>query len=61
MIAEDQVSKLMRLTNAKTAMARKLSRRRKFLKHLLTKVPHTVKSISSMVSLMNIQTKKQEM
>jgi len=61
MNAVDQVNALMKLTNAKTAMVRKSLRRRKFSKQTSTKVLHTVKNTSSTVSLMSIQTKRQEM
>lgn len=61
MIAVEQVNKLMKQTNAKTVMVRKLSRKRRSLKPMLIRVLHMEKNMFSMVSQMNIQTKKQVM
>jgi len=57
MIAVALENKLMKQTNAKIAMVRKLSKRKKFLKLLLIRVHHMVRNTSSTVNLMNIPTK----
>jgi hypothetical protein len=61
MIAVEQVNALMKLTNAKTVMVRKLLRKRRSLKLMSIRVLHMEKNTFSMVNQMNIQTKKQVM
>jgi hypothetical protein len=54
-------SRLTKPTSAKTAMVKKLLRKRRFLKQKLIRDPLTVKNTSSMVSPMNTPIKRQEM
>ena len=54
-------SRLTKPTSAKTAMVKKLLRKRRFLKQKLIRDPLTVKNTSSMVSPMSTPIKRQEM
>jgi len=61
MIAMALENKLMKLTNAKIAMVRKSSKKRKSLRLLLIRVHHMERNTFSMVNQMNILRKNQVM
>jgi len=57
----EQERSSMRPTSAKIAMVRRLSKKRKSLRLLLTRDLHTEKSMCFMENRMNIQIRRQEM
>jgi hypothetical protein len=61
MIAMALENKLMKLTNAKIAMVRKSSKKRKSLRLQLIRVHHMERNTFSMVNQMNILRKNQVM